>query len=1060
MANNNEGVVPPGDLTEDAGFTYVGATVTGTPTTLLPRMVVERTASWCLTQSTSKPSGSGSTGARRNGPSYRMMQRLGQGGMGEVWSARQESLHRTIAIKRIRAGRIEFAEQDEVDFIVAGFEREAFITAQLEHPNIVPIHDLGFDENASPLIGMKLVEGRPWDDVLREDLGALPYDTYLAKHLNILVDVANALDYAHSRQIIHRDLKPSQVMLGSYGEVLLMDWGLAIFLGDPTESEKLEGHPNVLPLREDASSPAGTPAYMAPEQTHEDPSELNYATDIFLLGGTLYNILTGEHPHKAPTAQFAFVAASQCRIEPPSVRKPDFPVPEELDRLCMDCLRPQPSERLENAGLFRERLEAFLTGETRKAESRSITADVAELDFTNEQHYRPFNEALNRLDKARTLWPENPKVHAIEQDLLQRLCVLAIESEDYRLASLQIPRLENARTREEMQNRIDLAVATKARKDKQRRRAIAAAFALLIVVLISTAFFLSVVHQKNAVVMARNQAMADRADKSYDFTNAMLEELTRDLDLQSARDQKIAESVAMEVLKYYSDMDLSRDDDEIAGLLIMTMAETASTLFSLGRWEEGEKLTNLCYQKALERFPPDSYYTARAYSALAEAAKTREDTETALEMYTKSLEILELYPDRQKDFPNGVRLGKAMALLDLEEYDQAEEELLEAIHADQKRLDDAETIEERNEVLEDLSYGYNNWGILLSETDRQEESIAKFEEAVRLKRLYRDPRSPDLAVTIANLGLQHMELGHWEKARELLQESYELHLGYLEPGNPELQWICENLFYVEFDLRNYEKAAEYGEKDLASTKSAYGVVHEETADLEEDLIDAYVRSRNWEQAAAHLKEYIFIVDQLDDEVRHAVQARGDYYAVLTRLGRDQEAQGIQHQWEEQYERLDSDSRRVRALYYSTEYMNPEMHHDMLGKIRDRMLEIDFDSLSESNQGRYQSVLILYQVGVALQSEGSSKSAEEWQNVINLFDETGEIPYREEIVWIGIAYTRLGDKERGTELIWRFLQDEEEMLTPPLEWALIDHGLGDILAKWEPKRLAMLEERDG
>src|SRR5262249_541565 len=146
-------------------------------------------------------------------------------------------------------------------------------------------HDLGFDSGGEPLLAMKLVKGESWNARLKKDF--LDYDApeLLSRNLPILIQVAQAVAFAHSKGIIHRDIKRAQVVLGDFGEVLLMDWGLAVATG--TDAVPADAAGVRLPSPNTASSPAGTPSMMAPEQTGRSGAKLGPWTDVYLLGGTL-----------------------------------------------------------------------------------------------------------------------------------------------------------------------------------------------------------------------------------------------------------------------------------------------------------------------------------------------------------------------------------------------------------------------------------------------------------------------------------------------------------------------------------------------------------------------------------------------------------------------------------------------------------------------------------------------------------------------------------------------------------------------------------------------------
>jgi serine/threonine protein kinase len=208
-------------------------------------------------------SGAGEINMPKNGAAFRLIRRIGRGGMGEVWEAVQVSLNRAVAVKRVVT---HGKASDSTAARTRDFMMEALVSARLEHPNIVPVHDLGRDEAGAPLLAMKLVKGASWETRIREEFETLPPEQFLSRHIPTLIAVAQAVAFAHSRGVVHRDIKPSQVMLGDYGEVLLMDWGLAVVLddlpGDMISHEVLIDdealtEDSIYPTRELASMPGG-----------------------------------------------------------------------------------------------------------------------------------------------------------------------------------------------------------------------------------------------------------------------------------------------------------------------------------------------------------------------------------------------------------------------------------------------------------------------------------------------------------------------------------------------------------------------------------------------------------------------------------------------------------------------------------------------------------------------------------------------------------------------------------------------------------------------------------
>ena len=211
---------------------------------------------------------------------------IGKGGGGRVFEARQVSANRTVALKRLLP---ELAGDPSMR---ARFLREALLAAEFDHPHLLAVHDVGVDQDQYPFFVMPRVEGIPWSRTLRE--------RSLPDNLGVLAQLADAAAHLHARGVIHRDLKPSNVLLGPHGEVLLMDWGLAVRLPDPGKGR------GVPP----GTVSGGTPAYMAPEMARDDRALIGFASDVFLLGAILHEILTGAPPHSGMNAAHALSRAA------------------------------------------------------------------------------------------------------------------------------------------------------------------------------------------------------------------------------------------------------------------------------------------------------------------------------------------------------------------------------------------------------------------------------------------------------------------------------------------------------------------------------------------------------------------------------------------------------------------------------------------------------------------------------------------------------------------------------------------------------------------------------
>jgi serine/threonine protein kinase/tetratricopeptide (TPR) repeat protein len=296
---------------------------------------------------------------------YRPEREIARGGMGRIVAAEDLRLGRAVALKELI---------DPVAEQRGRFQREALITARLQHPGIVPVYEAGRWPSGDPFFAMKLVSVRPLDRVIAEAVT-------LADRLALLPRLAAAADaiaYAHSQRVIHRDLKPANVLIGEFGETVVIDWGLAKSLDDVDAPDSLR--PAARPVRPAAparsadavrsgehtastltvaGSVMGTPAYMAPEQARGEP--VDQRADVFALGAMLYHLLAGVPPYNARTATEVIAAAAASKVRPIADREPGAPT--DLVAIVERAMAAYPGERYADAGELATELRRFLTGQ-------------------------------------------------------------------------------------------------------------------------------------------------------------------------------------------------------------------------------------------------------------------------------------------------------------------------------------------------------------------------------------------------------------------------------------------------------------------------------------------------------------------------------------------------------------------------------------------------------------------------------------------------------------------------------------------------------------------------
>ncbi len=301
---------------------------------------------------------------------YERMERIGEGGMGEVWACQDRRIGRKVAMKTVHP-RLGSSKE-----YTSRFVREALVQGQLEHPSVVPVYDIGVDENGASFFTMKRVRGVSLDRIVGE----------LARHpeglgsrftrrrlLSAFSSACLAVDFAHQRGVIHRDLKPANIMLGDYGEVYVLDWGIAKMRsapdGLPHEKVTLDG-PDV-PRSSETRGVVGTLGYMSPEQLQGAPEANDPGSDVYALGAILFELLSlvPLHPGGEQEIMSSTLAGIDAR---PSVRAPQRGTPPELDAICERATALDSRERTPSARELHEAIERFLDGERNEALRRGM----------------------------------------------------------------------------------------------------------------------------------------------------------------------------------------------------------------------------------------------------------------------------------------------------------------------------------------------------------------------------------------------------------------------------------------------------------------------------------------------------------------------------------------------------------------------------------------------------------------------------------------------------------------------------------------------------------------
>jgi serine/threonine protein kinase len=313
---------------------------------------------------------------------YELKGEVARGGMGAILRAVDQDLGRSLAMKVILTRPNERGEEQVDPQVLERFIEEAQITGQLDHPGVVPVHELGLDASGRAYFTMRLVRGRTADEIFaaareRAD-GWTP-----TRALDVLLKVCDTLAYAHSKGVVHRDLKPSNVMVGKYGEVYVMDWGLAKVLGKadardlrirPQESTQVsrvrtdrsketESDPDTA-LRTMDGAIVGTPCYMPPEQANGQVEDVGARSDVYAAGAMLYTLLAGIQPYVRPGSKTSpYMILEWVRQGPPTpIRQLDPKAPAELVAICERAMARRMEDRYPGMQALADDLRAYLEG--------------------------------------------------------------------------------------------------------------------------------------------------------------------------------------------------------------------------------------------------------------------------------------------------------------------------------------------------------------------------------------------------------------------------------------------------------------------------------------------------------------------------------------------------------------------------------------------------------------------------------------------------------------------------------------------------------------------------
>ena len=406
-------------------------------------------------------------------PDYELLDIIGEGGMGVVYAAHQSSIARTVAVKMLKpSAKVRDEQRDK-------FISEAVVTGELDHPNIVPIYDLGSNDEGALFYSMKRVRGTPWDKVIHQKS--------LDENVSILMRVADAVAFAHAGGVIHRDLKPENVMLGDYGEVLVMDWGLARITPEFAHVDAVY----------QADSLGGTPAYMSPEMAKGPIEAINKTSDVYLLGAILYEIIGGQPPHSGRDVMQCLMAASQNHID--AIRYDG-----ELKTIALKAMSTQQEDRYQTVKEFQEAVRVYQS----HSESLVLTAHANQnlQKARQSKDYQLFARALYGFQESLTLWDENHRARMLLTEAQRDYATAALDKGDLDLAASLLDCEHDEH--QALMTRIDKARRERDARQRRLRLAKLAVAALIAGIIVTgSAAYVVVRGQRNRAVVAEKDAL-------------------------------------------------------------------------------------------------------------------------------------------------------------------------------------------------------------------------------------------------------------------------------------------------------------------------------------------------------------------------------------------------------------------------------------------------------------------------------------------------------------------------------------------------------------------------
>ncbi|PCJ61258.1 MAG: hypothetical protein COA79_06670 [Planctomycetota bacterium] len=757
---------------------------------------------------------------------YELIKILGEGGMGVVYKAKQTTIDREIAIKMIK-DKYSSSESIRNKFLV-----EAAVTGDLDHPNIVPIHELGTDNVGHLFFSMKMVKGTEWKEVISAKSRS--------ENLEILMRVADAVAYAHSRGVIHRDLKPENIMLGDFGEVLVMDWGLAASV---TSEGKADSVKDV--------GLGGTPPYMAPEMASGN-LESSYRSDVYLLGAILYEILSGKKPHMGKNIKECLSNAAQNIIQPIEEKG-------ELVKVSFKAMSTDPENRFATVKEFQDSIREYQS----HAESVLLSeeADHALYAAAKSKSYADYARAMFTFEQSLKLWDNNGA--ALNGVSVARLAYAncAFQKGDFSQASSL---LREARLLSTPLGK--LVITAKAEQEERVKRVrglrkIAIGLAVLIIFILSGAF-IWVLDKEEKAFAAGEKAVAAKNDalKAQKKTLIALEEVKKEKKItELARDTATIESEKAKE---------ERKRSEAVSLFMTEMLAQADPNENGGK---NITLLNVMEQMSKvvkEKFKDDDRTRWRLQSSIGQVFMgLGKYDEASLHIKDAELLAIKVFGKKHKNY--------ASSLHDLAGLYWAQAFYAKAGPLFRRALAIRKTV--LGEDHPEIALSMNRVAVLYSRRGRKLAAEKLFLEARDITIKAFGLNHPNYATSLNYLASLYKSMKQYSKAESLILKAMEIQKKSFGAIHPKHANSLDNLASLYLMQSKYAQAEKLLLKSMEIRKETLGVSHPDFALSLNTLSSIYAYKKDFVKAESFLLKGVKVLKNSFDE------AHPKYFNSLIRL---------------------------------------------------------------------------------------------------------------------------------------------------------------------------------